>query len=34
MACVMNQSHGHWLLFHALTITLITKLQIEIFEMV
>jgi hypothetical protein len=31
MACVMNQSHGHWILFHALTIT---KLQIQIFEMV
>jgi hypothetical protein len=27
----MNQSHGHWLLFHALTIT---KLQIQNFEMV
>ncbi len=31
MACVMNQSHGHWLLFDALktTMILVIKVQIE-----
>jgi hypothetical protein len=34
--CVMNQSHGHWLLFDALTtiMTLTIKLQVEMIEMV
>jgi len=36
MACVMNQSHGHWLLFDALTTTmiLVIKFQVEMVEMV
>jgi hypothetical protein len=36
MACVMNQSHGHWLLFDALTtaMILVIKFQVEMVEMV
>jgi hypothetical protein len=36
VACVMNQSHGHWLLFNALTTTmiLVIKFQVEMVEMV
>jgi hypothetical protein len=35
MACVMNQSHGHWLLFDALKIAMLVIIfQIEMVEMV
>lgn len=36
VACVMNQSHGQWLLFDALTtaMILVIKFQVEMVEMV